>query len=36
MERFMAVIFIVTFIAFCALLVTGCVVGIYFLANLLM
>lgn len=35
MERFLAVVIIVCTLAFSALLITGCMVGIYFLFNLL-
>ena len=35
MERFMAIVLGITIIAFSALFVVGCVVGIYFLFNLL-
>lgn len=34
MERFVAVMMVVTMLAFSALLITGCVVGIYWLVGL--
>lgn len=36
MERLVAVVFMIAIIAFMALIVTGCVVGVYWLVGLVM
>lgn len=36
MERLMTIVFVVTLIAFFALIMTGCVTGIYFLVGLML
>ena len=36
MERLMSVVLVITLIAFMALIITGCLVGIYWLVGLVM